>query len=116
MSHSSRLLSAGSSPASTRSSASSAAAAWGRSGRGATRPRHASVAIKFIDPEYADSKEAAARFVTEARAAATLHSKHAIQIFDHGLTDDGRPYMVMELLTGEPLDKRIDRLGCIGCR
>ncbi len=90
----------------------------GRGGMGSVwEGRHTSlgtrVAIKFIDPEFADSKEAQSRFVTEARAAATLHSKHAIQIFDHGVTGDGRPYMVMELLTGEPLDKRIDRLGSI---
>ena len=69
------------------------------------------VAIKFIDQEYADSKEARSRFDTEARAAAALQSKHAIQIYDHGVTDDGRPYMVMELLAGEPLDERIDRVG-----
>ncbi len=90
----------------------------GRGGMGSVwEGRHTSlatrVAIKFIDPEYADSKEAQTRFETEARAAATLHSKHAIQIFDHGVTDDGRPYIVMELLTGEPLDRRIDRLGAI---
>ena len=88
----------------------------GRGGMGSVwEGRHNSlgtrVAIKFIDVEVADSKEAQARFVTEARAAATLHSKHAIQIYDHGVTEDGRPYMVMELLTGEPLDKRLDRLG-----
>ncbi|HEY8041088.1 MAG TPA: protein kinase [Polyangiaceae bacterium] len=88
----------------------------GRGGMGSVwEGRHASlgtgVAIKFIDQEYADSKEARSRFDTEARAAATLQSKHAIQIYDHGVTDDGRPYMVMELLHGEPLDKRIDRLG-----
>src|SRR5206468_1234833 len=34
-----------------------------------------------------------------------------IQIYDHGVTDDGKPYIVMELLTGEPLDQRIDHLG-----
>jgi eukaryotic-like serine/threonine-protein kinase len=90
----------------------------GRGGMGSVwEGRHNSlgtrVAIKFIDPEYADSKEACARFVTEARAAATIQSKHAIQIFDHGVTDEGRPYMVMELLVGEPLDKRIDRLGSL---
>jgi serine/threonine protein kinase len=68
------------------------------------------VAIKFVDPEYAQSREARSRFVTEARAAATIQSKHAVQIYDHGMTDDGRPYIVMELLLGEPLDKRIDRL------
>ncbi|HEX3345751.1 MAG TPA: serine/threonine-protein kinase, partial [Polyangiaceae bacterium] len=87
----------------------------GRGGMGSVwEGRHVTlgtrVAIKFIDQEYAESKEACARFVTEARAAATIQSKHAIQIFDHGVTDEGRPYMVMELLTGEPLDERIDRL------
>ncbi|MGH7735399.1 MAG: serine/threonine-protein kinase, partial [Gemmatimonadales bacterium] len=51
-----------------------------------------------------------------ARAAATIQSKHAIQIYDHGVTDDGRPYMVMELLLGEPLDKRIERLGTLPLR
>ncbi|MDP9037216.1 MAG: protein kinase, partial [Myxococcota bacterium] len=71
------------------------------------------VAIKFIDQEYADSLEAQSRFVNEARAAATIHSKHAIQIFDHGVADDGRPYIVMELLLGEPLDRRLDRFGRI---
>jgi serine/threonine-protein kinase len=71
------------------------------------------VAIKFIDAEHASNDEARARFETEARAAATIVSKHAIQIFDHGLTEDGRPYIVMELLSGEALDKRLDRLGAI---
>src|SRR5580704_5150375 len=90
----------------------------GRGGMGSVwEGRHSSlgtrVAIKFIDPEYVESQEACARFVTEARAAATIQSKHAIQIFDHGVTDDGRPYIVMELLVGEPLDKRIARLGSI---
>jgi serine/threonine-protein kinase len=90
----------------------------GRGGMGAVwEGRHATlgtrVAIKFIDQEYAESKEARSRFDTEARAAAALQSKHAIQIFDHGMTSDGRPYMVMELLVGEPLDERIERLGRI---
>jgi serine/threonine protein kinase len=88
----------------------------GRGGMGAVwEGRHVSlgtrVAIKFIDQEYAQSKEARVRFETEARAAAALQSKHAIQIYDHGVMDDGRPYMVMEMLGGEPLDERIDRLG-----
>jgi len=90
----------------------------GRGGMGAVwEGRHVTlgtrVAIKFIDQEYAESKEARVRFETEARAAAALQSKHAIQIYDHGVTDDGRPYMVMEMLGGEPLDERIDRLGRI---
>ncbi|MBL9109430.1 MAG: serine/threonine protein kinase [Myxococcales bacterium] len=77
--------------------------------------RHASlgtrVAIKFIEADYADNGEARSRFDREAKAAASIQSKHAIQIFDHGVTDDGKPYIVMEMLSGEPLDKRIQRLG-----
>ncbi len=69
------------------------------------------VAIKFVDQEYADSAEARSRFVTEARAAATIQSKYAIQIYDHGVTEDARPYIVMELLLGEPLDRRLERVG-----
>src|SRR5215472_3703099 len=65
------------------------------------------VAIKFIDAEYANSQDARNRFDNEARAAATIQSKHAIQVYDHGLLEDGRPYIVMELLLGEPLDQRI---------
>src|SRR5476649_355617 len=88
----------------------------GRGGMGSVwEGRHTSlgtrVAIKFIETEYANSAEARARFDNEAKAAATIQSKHAIQIYDHGVTDDGKPYIVMELLTGEPLDKRIERLG-----
>ncbi|HWL89272.1 MAG TPA: serine/threonine-protein kinase, partial [Polyangiaceae bacterium] len=69
------------------------------------------VAIKFIEKEYADSQEARNRFDNEAKAAAKIQSKHLIKIFDHGVTPDGKPYIVMELLEGEPLDKRIERLG-----
>lgn len=88
----------------------------GRGGMGSVwEARHASLgtpsAIKFIEAEYANSAEARSRFDKEAKAAATIQSKHAIQIYDHGVTDDGKPYIVMELLTGEPLDKRIEHSG-----
>jgi serine/threonine-protein kinase len=69
------------------------------------------VAVKFIESEYADSREARNRFENEARAAATLRSKHVVQVFDHGVMDDARPYIVMEFLAGEPLDRRLDRVG-----
>ncbi len=88
----------------------------GRGGMGSVwEGRHVSlgtrVAVKFIEKEYADSPEARNRFHTEARAAATIQSKYAVQIYDHGVTEDGRPYIVMELLEGEGLDKRVERLG-----
>jgi eukaryotic-like serine/threonine-protein kinase len=86
----------------------------GRGGMGSVwEARHISLgtacAIKFIEAEFSDSTEARNRFDKEAKAAATIQSKHAIQIYDHGVTEDGKPYIVMELLNGEPLDKRIER-------
>jgi serine/threonine-protein kinase len=69
------------------------------------------VAIKFIEADHAGSAEARARFDNEAKAAAAIQSKYAISIEHHGVTPDGRPFIVMEFLSGEPLDKRLDRMG-----
>ncbi len=69
------------------------------------------VAVKFIEAQYAGSTEARRRFENEARAAAKLRSKHVVKVYDHGVSADGRPYIVMEYLAGEPLDTRLDRVG-----
>lgn len=69
------------------------------------------VAVKFIDTDYASSDEIRNRFVNEAKAAARLRSKHVVQVYDQGVGDDAKPYIVMEFLEGEPLDRRLDRQG-----
>src|SRR5581483_2354841 len=87
----------------------------GRGGMGSVwEARHVTlghkVAIKFIESDLASTEEARKRFHTEAMAAATIQSKHAIRIDDHGVTEDGKPFIVMERLFGEPLDKRLERV------
>ena len=67
------------------------------------------VAVKFMSPEMAQHPEAIARFKREASAAAQIRSPHIVQVFNHGLTGEGVPYIVMELLVGEDLDKRLER-------
>src|SRR5262245_27258916 len=67
------------------------------------------VAMKFVDAEVARNKDAAARFQREAEAASAVESAHIVEIFDSGTTDDGTPYIVMELLRGEDLGHRIKR-------
>lgn len=69
------------------------------------------VAVKFIESEHLESTEARSRFENEARAAATLRSKHVVEVYDHGVAPDGRPFIVMEYLQGEPLDRRLERVG-----
>jgi len=63
------------------------------------------VAIKFIKPAYASHADARKRFEIEARAAAKLKTKHAVQVYDFGMTDDGIPYIVMEYLEGRSLSE-----------
>ena len=69
------------------------------------------VALKFIDADFAQDPEITGRFQREARAASAVESTHIVEVFDTGTTDDGRPYLVMELLRGESLRGRIRRLG-----
>src|SRR5580658_6909184 len=65
------------------------------------------VAIKFIRPQFAAQPEARTRFEIEARAAARLRTKHAVNVYDYGLTDAGLPYIVMEYLEGESLSEAV---------
>jgi serine/threonine protein kinase len=69
------------------------------------------VAVKLIAKRYAGSREARQRFDLEAKAVAQLRSRYVVQVFDNGETEDGTPYIVMELLEGESLDHRIERRG-----
>ncbi|HSC86343.1 MAG TPA: serine/threonine-protein kinase, partial [Polyangiaceae bacterium] len=70
----------------------------------------ANVAVKVIDKEVVDGEVTLARFMREAQAAASLRSPHVVQIIDYG-TEGERPFMVMELLEGETLAQRLERVG-----
>jgi serine/threonine-protein kinase len=74
------------------------------------------VAVKFLSAELWDDPDAHARFNREATAAAQLRSPHVVQILDHGVTDDGTPYIVMELLEGEDLSQRLQRVRTLSMR
>jgi serine/threonine-protein kinase len=51
------------------------------------------------------------RFRREADAAASLRSPHTIQLYDFGISRDGRLYYVMELLEGIDLESLVGRFG-----
>ena len=67
------------------------------------------VAIKFIRPQFAAREDARRRFEIEARAAASVDSKHAVKVYDYGVTDAGLPFIVMEYLEGESLSEALIR-------
>lgn len=74
-------------------------------------------AIKLIKPAHdpaAHRREhdiLVERFAREARTTAALRSRHTVEIYDYGTTDDGTLYLVMELLDGLDLHDLLARHG-----
>jgi serine/threonine protein kinase len=71
-------------------------------------------AIKLIRPDAlkdTNQNEIRERFRREAQTLATMRSRHTIEIFDYGMTDDGVFYYVMELLDGLDLESLVLRFG-----
>ncbi len=68
-------------------------------------------AIKLLHPAYSANKLMVQRLFNEAKVVAAIADPGMVQIFDFGVHGDGSPYIVMELLDGEPLDARLRRLG-----
>lgn len=64
-------------------------------------------ALKLVALE---SPAASARFHAERRMLAQLNHGGIARILDGGTTDDGRPYMVMEYVDGEPITAHCERL------
>lgn len=62
------------------------------------------VAIKFLSTT---TKEYRARFLREARAVSALTHPNIATVFDYGETAEGQPYIVMELIQGEPLNEKL---------
>jgi serine/threonine-protein kinase len=70
------------------------------------------VAVKVLKQEYADDPSFRARFKNEARHTAALSHPGIANVFDYGEWD-GRAYLVMELVAGEPLSARLAREGAL---
>ncbi|MBI5535030.1 MAG: protein kinase [Deltaproteobacteria bacterium] len=66
-------------------------------------------AVKIMSATHSRNKVVRERFRREAKAAQQLAHPNIIEIFDQGETDDGMPYLVMELLEGEPLSEVLKR-------
>jgi serine/threonine-protein kinase len=66
------------------------------------------VAIKVLRAGLA-SPEAFRRFLAERQTLARLEHPNIARLYDGGSTEDGRPYLVMELVDGEPVDEYCDR-------
>lgn len=65
---------------------------------------HKQVAIKLIRRGH-DTAYFVARFKAERQILATLDHANIARLLDGGVTDEGLPYFVMELIEGKPIDE-----------
>ena len=61
------------------------------------------VAVKLLQNKLSDDETMLKRFEQEAISISSLRHPNIITIFDYGRTEDGRAFMVMELLSGVSL-------------
>ncbi|GAA1388069.1 hypothetical protein GCM10009599_00630 [Luteococcus peritonei] len=66
------------------------------------------VAVKVMHDGLGDDADFARKFDREARSAATLSNPHVVSVFDQGM-ENGRPWIVMEFVTGCTLRHMITR-------
>lgn len=72
-------------------------------------PDELEVAIKIVRPTHLGNATVHERFLREVRHTRSIESPHVVKIFDSGMSEDGRAYMVMECLVGESLTERMRR-------
>jgi len=68
------------------------------------------VALKILRPSLRHDHDAVERFQREGECAARVSHPNVVDVTDVGL-HQGIPYLVMELLEGEPLDQKLQREG-----
>jgi predicted Ser/Thr protein kinase len=78
--------------------------------RARDRELQRTVAVKLLDPRWADDPEFVGRFRDEARAAARLTHPNVVGVLDRGI-DEGREYIVFEHVEGETLKQIVAREG-----
>jgi len=74
------------------------------------------VVVKFLKDELVGERSGARRIAQEAAAAARVRSPHVVQVFDHGVSADGVPFIVMERLVGCDLREYLDARGALPIR
>ena len=69
------------------------------------------VALKLLHAGHTPTEEQLDRFLREARTAASVGSRHIIEVYDGGVTREGEAFIAFALLEGEDLEQLLDRRG-----
>src|SRR5580765_4542269 len=67
------------------------------------------VAVKVLHDKDLANDDKRARFMREARTAASVRHQNVATIYEVGETDEGAPFIVMEYCAGETLSQRLKR-------
>jgi eukaryotic-like serine/threonine-protein kinase len=68
-------------------------------------------AIKVLHTRMVEEPELVRRFFNEARAASAIRHPNIIEVLDAGVAPGGEPYILMEFLEGDSLQRRLLREG-----
>jgi serine/threonine protein kinase/tetratricopeptide (TPR) repeat protein len=71
------------------------------------------VAAKILHKHLLSSPESLERFRQEALTTTSLDHQGIIQVFCHGVAEDGRPFMIMNYLEGRSLSTILRTEGCL---
>lgn len=63
------------------------------------------VAVKVMHSEFSTNESLRQRFVREARLTQSIEHPAGLEVYDEGISDEGDPFFVMEMLVGTPLDR-----------
>lgn len=77
----------------------------------ATHRNGARAALKVLHPELASDPDLRRLFLSEGYVANKVGHVGAVSVLDDDVSDDGTVFLVMELLEGESLDRRLERCG-----
>lgn len=70
-------------------------------------------AVKIVEAGIAGNSDLADRFIREARVLARMRHPNLVELYEFGKLEEGAFFMIMELLRGDSVRKRIDTLGKI---
>ncbi|HEY1066621.1 MAG TPA: serine/threonine-protein kinase, partial [Pirellulales bacterium] len=74
---------------------------------------HRVAAVKILSPHLAASGTARQRFLREARSAAAVRDQHVVTVYAVSGDADPLPYLVMELIVGKTLQRKIENEGAL---
>src|SRR5947207_6282146 len=74
-----------------------------------TDPVKRRVALKLIKPGM-DSRQVLSRFEAERQALALMDHPNIAKVYDGGMSDEGRPFFVMEYVKGMPITEYCDHV------